>query len=89
MKGLTRHLAANIIFLLLAVCVVTVFSARRNYSRQIEQMEEYISVLSGRTAQHAGDVFRDKSSAITSAAHLYGELLVLPVKETEYLSSLE
>ena len=89
MKGLTRHLAANIIFLLLAVCVVTVFSARRNYSRQIEQIEEYISVLSGRIAQHAGDVFRDKSSAITSAAHLYGELLVLPVKETEYLSSLE
>ena len=52
-------------------------------------MEEYISVLSGWAAQHAGDVFRDKSSAITSAAHLYGELLVLPVKETEYLSSLE
>ena len=53
-KGLTRHLIANVILLLVAVSAILMLSGRENYARQ---MEAYIQGLSGRTAQHASDVF--------------------------------
>ena len=88
-KRLSRHLIANICLLLAAVLVILILSARENYARQIQQIQEYITVLSGRTAQHVGDVFRDKQSAITSSAYLYGVALQTPGAELEYLAELE
>ena len=65
---LVRHMAVNIVLLLAAVMVLLLAAAHRTYTRQMERLDIYIGVLSGRTAQHAGDVFQDKLSAITSAA---------------------
>ena len=56
-SGFTRHLIANIVLLLLVVFLILVFSGRKNYSRQIEQIDEYINALCSRTAQHVSDVF--------------------------------
>ena len=56
-KGLTRHLIDNVILLLVAVSAILMLSGRENYARQMQQMEAYIQGLSGRTAQHASDVF--------------------------------
>ena len=56
-KGLTRLLIANVILLLVAVSAILMLSGRENYARQMQQMEAYIQGLSGRTAQHASDVF--------------------------------
>ena len=56
-KGLTRHLIANVILLLVAVSAILMLSGRENYARQMQQMEAYIQGLSGRTAQYASDVF--------------------------------
>ena len=72
---LVKHMATNIVLLLAAMVVLLIAAAHRNYTRQMERLDVYIGVLSGRTAQHAGDVFQDKLSAITSAACLYGEAL--------------
>lgn len=72
---LVKHMVANIVLLLAAMVVLLIAAAHRNYTRQMERLDVYIGVLSGRTAQHAGDVFQDKLSAITSAACLYGEAL--------------
>ena len=65
---LVKHMATNIVLLLAAMVVLLIAAAHRNYTRQMERLDVYIGVLSGRTAQHAGDVFQDKLSAITSAA---------------------
>lgn len=43
--------------LLVAVSAILMLSGRENYARQMQQMEAYIQGLSGRTAQHASDVF--------------------------------
>lgn len=47
----------NVILLLVAVSAILMLSGRENYARQMQQMEAYIQGLSGRTAQHASDVF--------------------------------
>lgn len=57
---LVRHMAVNIVLLLAAVMVLLLAAAHRTYTRQMERLDVYIGVLSGRTAQHAGDVFQDK-----------------------------
>ena len=41
-KGLTRHLIANVILLLVAVSAILMLSGRENYARQMQQMEAYI-----------------------------------------------
>ena len=84
-----RHVAANIVLLIAAIFGILVLSQRENYARQMVQIGEYISELSQRTAQHTGDVFRDKMDAITSIAYLYGEALESPEVNTEYLAVLE
>lgn len=84
-----RHVAANIVLLIAAIFGILVLSQRENYARQMTQIGEYISELSQRTAQHTGDVFRDKMDAITSIAYLYGEALESPEVNTEYLAVLE
>lgn len=72
-KGLMRHLITNIALFFFAVFAIMVLSARENYARQMQQIDEYVDVLSSRTAQHVSDVFRDKHAAITSIAYLYGQ----------------
>ena len=74
---LVKHMATNIVLLLAAMVVLLIAAAHRNYTRQMERLDVYIGVLSGRTAQHAGDVFQDKLSAITSAACLYAGSAVM------------
>lgn len=86
---LVRHMAVNIVLLLAAVMVLLLAAAHRNYTRQMERLDVYIGVLSGRTAQHAGDVFQDKLSAITSAACLYGEALGEDGADMTHLAQLE
>ena len=88
-SGFTRHLIANIVLLLLVVFLILVFSGRKNYSRQIEQIDEYINALSSRTAQHVSDVFQDKLSSIRSIAYLYGQALGSAEVAPEYLAALE
>ena len=88
-KAMMRHVAANIVLLIAAIFGILVLSQRENYARQMVQIGEYISELSQRTAQHTGDVFRDKMDAITSIAYLYGEALESPEVNTEYLAVLE
>ena len=51
---LVRHMAVNIVLLLAAVMVLLLAAAHRTYTRQMERLDVYIGVLSGRTAQHAG-----------------------------------
>lgn len=86
---LVKHMAVNIVLLLAAVMVLLLAAAHRTYTRQMERLDVYIGVLSGRTAQHAGDVFQDKLSAITSAACLYGEALGEDGADMTYLAQLE
>lgn len=86
---LVRHMAVNIVLLLAAVMVLLLAAAHRTYTRQMERLDIYIGVLSGRTAQHAGDVFQDKLSAITSAACLYGEALGEDGADMTHLAQLE
>ena len=88
-KAFLRHLIANLLVFLIAVSVLFSLSARENHARQMQQIDEYISVLSDRTAQHVSDVFRDKRAAMTSAAYLYGELRHSGKVEKEYLSVIE
>ena len=88
-SGFTRHLIANIVLLLLVVFLILVFSGRKNYSRQIEQIDEYINALCSRTAQHVSDVFQDKLSSIRSIAYLYGQALGSAEVAPEYLAALE
>ena len=88
-KRLTRHFLANIILLILAVFVILIYSGQKNYTRQMEQIDNYIRVLSNRTAKHVGDVFRDKRAAITSNAYLYGKAIRSPEVDKEYLAELE
>lgn len=86
---LVKHMAVNIVLLLAAVMVLLLAAAHRTYTRQMERLDVYIGVLSGRTAQHAGDVFQDKLSAITSAACLYGEALGEDGADMTHLAQLE
>ena len=86
---LVKHMATNIVLLLAAMVVLLIAAAHRNYTRQMERLDVYIGVLSGRTAQHAGDVFQDKLSAITSAACLYGEALGEDGADMTHLAQLE
>ena len=90
-KKLMRHFVANIALFFLAVFVVMLLSARENYARQMQQVDEYVDVLSSRTAQHVGDVFQDKHAAITSIAYLYGQFVHTKEQETgwEQLEALE
>ena len=85
-KNLNRHIVTNITLLLILMAAIFGFSARANSVRQID---EYIGVLSSRTAQHVSDMFQDKSDGIASAARLYGELLEDTEAETAYLALLE
>ena len=88
-KRMMRHVAANIVLLIVAIFGILLASQRENYARQMVQIKEYISELSSRTSQHISDVFRDKMDAITSIAYLYGEALESPEVNTEYLAMLE
>ena len=47
---LVRHMAVNIVLLLAAVMVLLLAAAHRTYTRQMERLDIYIGVLSGRTA---------------------------------------
>ena len=86
---LVKHMVATIVLLLAAMVVLLLAAAHRTYTRQMERLDVYIGVLSGRTAQHAGDVFQDKLSAITSAACLYGEALGEDGADMTHLAQLE
>lgn len=66
-----------------------VYSGRKNYSRQIEQIDTYVQVLSDKTANHVGDVFRDKKEEIISLAYLYGKAIRTSEVDAEYLAELE
>ncbi len=88
-KRMSRHVAANIVLLIVVIFEILLISQRGNYARQMVQIKEYISELSSRTSQHISDVFRDKMNAITSIAYLYGEALESPEPNTEYLAVLE
>lgn len=71
-KRMLRHVVANIVLLIAAIFGILLTSQQENYARQMVQIKEYISELSGRTSQHISDVFRDKKDAINSIAYLYG-----------------
>ena len=88
-KKLNYHLAANIILLFLMVAAIIGLSTRQNYTRLMEQIDQYVDTLSTRTALHVSDVFSDKLSAIRSIAYLYGQTLYSTGEDPSYLASLE
>lgn len=88
-NGIVRHLIVNSIVLLSIMLVIMVLSQRENFARQMQQVNQYIKELSERTSQHVGDVFADKSSAISSIAYLYGNSLKSPQVDLESLGELE
>ena len=88
-KKLNYHLAANIILLFLMVAAIIGLSTRQNYTRLMEQIDQYVDTLSTRTALHVSDVFSNKLSAIRSIAYLYGQTLYSTGEDPSYLASLE
>lgn len=88
-KKFIRHMAANTIFLFVAILVILILSQKENYARQRQQIDGYIDELSERTAQHVGDILADKKSAIDSIAFLYGTSLKEPEVDYSYLEELE
>lgn len=88
-KGLSRHLVINVIILFVAIFGILILSRRENYARQMQQVNEYTSELSGRTALHVSDVFQDKKNAIASIAYLYRTAIESPEVDRELLRSLE
>ena len=88
-KGLLRHFITSMVVLFLLLGLLLAVSARTNYRRQIQQVDEYIEVLSERTAQHVSDVFSDKQAAVTSMAWLYGQSLSSRDAGAQSLAMLE
>lgn len=88
-KKFIRHMAANTIFLFVAILVILMLAQKENYARQRQQIDGYIDELSERTAQHVGDILADKKSAIESIAFLYGTSLKEPEVDYSYLEELE
>lgn len=86
---LRRHVIGNAVLFVLFVLAIMLFSARNNYARQMDQINEYISELSDRTAKHISDVFQDKQNAIASIAYLYGAALDEPSVNESALAALE
>ena len=88
-KNLLRHFIASMLVLFLVLGILLAFAARNNYARQIQQVDEYIEVLSDRTAKHVSDVFQDKQAAVTSMAWLYGQSLSSRDVGAQLLAMLE
>lgn len=72
-KRMMQHMVASIMILCIILMGLLIFSRQENNERQMRQINEYISELSSRTAQHVGDVLADKQNAIESIAYLYGQ----------------
>ena len=77
-KRFMRHIGINVVILLLAIVILLVLAQRENHARQMLQIDEYISELSARTAQHIGDVFQNQKDEVSSLACLYGLSLHSP-----------
>lgn len=89
-KGLFRHIVSNVVIFSMVIMGILVYSANRNYERQMDNISAYIDVLSDRTALHVSDVLRDKRNAISSIAYLYGKSMhSADSVEREYLARLE
>lgn len=86
---LYRHVVTNLILLFVMIVVIIYLSHRENYARQMQQVDQYVNELSGRTSQHVGDVLEDKKNAVISIAYLYGKAMDEPQLNPEYLSQLE
>ena len=72
-RKIMRHIVFNSIILFFLIFGILILSRQGNFTRQMKQIDEYISELSGRTSKHVSDVFEDKKHAIKSIAYLYGE----------------
>ena len=87
MKGkkinIFAHIGANFALMLIMIFAILILTARENYARQMQQIEEYIDVLSDRTAQHISDVFNDKHDDISRSAYMMG--LVIDSSDIEDL----
>lgn len=88
-RQLTRRTAASMVLLCLCLLVLLLFSQKENNARQMRQINEYISELSERTAQHVGDVFEDKQNAIDAIAYLYGRAVQGEMVDRTLLRELE
>ena len=66
----TAHIITNVLIFFVLIFGILLYSHRENYKRQINHINQYISELSARTAEHVGDVFEDKENAISSIAYL-------------------
>lgn len=88
-RFIKRHLIANIVIFVIAIAALVYLTHRENFSRQMQQVDQYIKELSKRTSDHVADVLEDKSSAITSIAYLYGTSLKSPEVNLQTLGQLE
>lgn len=88
-KRLIIHAVSNLI--LMFVCMICIFllANKENYARQMQQVNQYSHEMAQRTANHVGDVFEDKRSAIVSIAYLYGDSLKKPSVNRDSLKMLE
>ncbi len=84
-----RHMITHVVVLLIMIFGIIHLSRRENYARQLQQINEYINELSGRTAQHISDILENRLSSITSIAYLYGESMTSEEVDSEHLKALE
>lgn len=88
-KKIMIHMTANIVLLFICISVILLLAHRENYARQMQQVDQYIKELSGKTAQYVSDVFGDKKNTIVSIAYLYGESIESSEVDLDYLYELE
>lgn len=88
-KKIMIHMTANIVLLFICISVILLLAHRENYARQMQQVDQYIRELSGKTAQYVSDVFDDKKNTIVSIAYLYGESIESSEVDLDYLYELE
>lgn len=67
------YMILGMLLLFVFLFSILMVSRHENYTRQMEQNNEYISELSSRTAQHISDALESRKSALQSIAYLYGE----------------
>ena len=83
------HLIGNIILLFGFVFLILLLSARENYARQLQQVDQYIAELSDKTANYTSAMFADKTEDIMTMAHFYGETMKSAQVDAAHLQLLE
>lgn len=83
------HLIGNVVLLFGCALIILVLSAKENYARQLQQVNQYIAELSDKTANYTSAMFNDKVADIQTMAHFYGETMESTRVDAAHLELLE